>query len=84
MVLFHVLEWLLLLQAYQAGPMTKNAEDTALLLNAMVGFDPKDSTSIKRPDTDYTTTLNDNLDGLTIGLPKEYFDEGLNTKQLLN
>ena len=64
----------------QAGPMTKNAEDTALLLNAMVGFDPKDSTSIKRPDTDYTTTLNDNLDGLTIGLPKEYFDEGLNTE----
>ena len=61
----------------QAGPMTRTAEDAALLLNVMAGFDEKDSTSVDQPVPDYTTTLNDSIAGLKIGLPKEYFDEGL-------
>jgi aspartyl-tRNA(Asn)/glutamyl-tRNA(Gln) amidotransferase subunit A len=61
----------------QAGPMTRTAEDAALLLNVMAGFDEKDSTSVDQPVPDYTTTLSDSIAGLKIGLPKEYFDEGL-------
>ena len=61
----------------QAGPMANSAEDAALLLNAMAGFDERDSTSVDREVPDYTATLNDSLEGLTIGLPKEYFGEGL-------
>lgn len=61
----------------QAGPMAQSAEDCALLLNAMSGFDPKDSTSLEKDVPDYTADLNKPLDGLKIGLPKEYFDEGL-------
>ena len=63
----------------QAGPMSKSAEDAALLLNVISGFDEKDSTSVDQSVPDYTVTLNDKLDGLKIGLPKEYFDEGLDT-----
>lgn len=61
----------------QAGPMTRTAEDAALMLNVMAGMDPRDSTSVDEKVPDYTTTLNDSLDGLRIGLPKEYFSEGL-------
>lgn len=61
----------------QGGPMTRSAEDAALMLNVMAGFDKKDSTSVDREVPDYSATLNDDLDGLTIGLPKEYFGEGL-------
>lgn len=61
----------------QAGPMTRTAEDAAILMNTMAGFDEKDSTSVDRPVPDYTASLNDRLDGLRIGLPKEYFNEGL-------
>jgi len=61
----------------QAGPMAQSAEDCALLLNAMSGFDPKDSTSLEKDVPDYTTDLNKPLAGLKIGLPKEYFGEGL-------
>lgn len=61
----------------QAGPMTQTAEDAALLLNAMAGFDPKDSTSTDLPVPDYTATLADDLTGLRIGLPKQFFDSGL-------
>jgi aspartyl-tRNA(Asn)/glutamyl-tRNA(Gln) amidotransferase subunit A len=61
----------------QAGPMAKTAEDCAMLLNTMAGFDPKDSTSIDREVPDYTADLNKPLSGLKIGLPKEYFSEGL-------
>lgn len=61
----------------QAGPMAANAEDAALLLNAMSGFDERDSTSVEREVPDYTATLNDSLQGLRIGLPKEYFSDGL-------
>jgi aspartyl-tRNA(Asn)/glutamyl-tRNA(Gln) amidotransferase subunit A len=61
----------------QAGPMARTAEDAAILLNAMAGFDSKDSTSVDQPQEDYTARLNDNLQGLRIGVPKEYFSEGL-------
>lgn len=64
----------------QAGPMANNAEDAALLLNAMAGFDHRDSTSVERDVPDYTAGLNDSLEGLKIGLPKEYFGEGLDAK----
>ena len=61
----------------QGGPMARTAEDCALLLGAMAGFDPRDSTSADRPVPDYTALLDRPLDGLKIGLPKEYFGEGL-------
>ncbi len=61
----------------QAGPMAQTAEDCALLLNAMSGFDPRDSTSLEKAVSDYTQDLNNSLKGLKIGLPKEYFGEGL-------
>ncbi len=61
----------------QGGPMTQTAEDAAIMLNAMAGFDERDSTSAEQPIEDYTKNLNANLDGLTIGLPKQYFDDRL-------
>ena len=61
----------------QAGPMTRSAEDAALMLQAMAGFDPKDSTCADEPVPDYSAGLGDSLHGLRIGLPKEYFGEGL-------
>ncbi len=61
----------------QAGPMAKSAEDCALLLNAMAGFDECDSTSLDRPAEDYARDLAKPLAGLKIGLPKEFFAEGL-------
>ena len=61
----------------QGGPMAWTAEDCALLLNAMAGFDERDSTSIERDPEDFTRHLNDSLKGLRIGIPKEYFGEGL-------
>lgn len=62
----------------QAGPMTQSAEDAALLLQVMAGHDAKDSTSIDHPVDDYRANLNDSLKGLRIGLPKQFFGEGLN------
>ncbi len=61
----------------QAGPMARTAEDCALLLNAMVGFDPRDSTSLDRDAEDYTRDLAKPLAGLRIGLPREFFTDGL-------
>ncbi|HHJ21107.1 MAG TPA: Asp-tRNA(Asn)/Glu-tRNA(Gln) amidotransferase subunit GatA, partial [Gammaproteobacteria bacterium] len=61
----------------QAGPMAQCAEDCALLLQAMAGFDTRDSTSMDHPVPDYLSGLNEDLTGLRIGLPKEYFTEGL-------
>jgi len=62
----------------QAGPMAHSAEDCALLLSAMCGPDPdRDSTSLDAPAEDFTRSLNDKLDGLRIGIPKEFFGEGL-------
>ncbi|UCV19137.1 Asp-tRNA(Asn)/Glu-tRNA(Gln) amidotransferase subunit GatA [Ferribacterium limneticum] len=60
----------------QGGPMAAGAEDCALLLNTMVGFDERDSTSLDRPVEDYTRDLEKPLNGLRIGLPKEFFGEG--------
>lgn len=62
----------------QAGLMTRTAEDAALLLNGMASFDSKDSTCVDEPVPDYTANLNDSISGLKIGIPKEYFGEGLN------
>ncbi len=61
----------------QGGPMAQTAEDAALILNTIAGFDPKDSTSMDKPVEDYTAQLNAPLTGLKIGLPKEYFGSGL-------
>jgi aspartyl-tRNA(Asn)/glutamyl-tRNA(Gln) amidotransferase subunit A len=61
----------------QAGPMARSAEDLALLLNVMTGFDPRDSTSLQRDKEDYVRDLNKPLVGLRIGLPKEFFAVGL-------
>jgi len=63
----------------QGGPMAKSAADLAVLLNAMAGFDPRDSTSLERPVEDYARDLERPLSGLRIGLPSEYFAEGLST-----
>ncbi|MCG7884702.1 MAG: Asp-tRNA(Asn)/Glu-tRNA(Gln) amidotransferase subunit GatA [Candidatus Thiodiazotropha endolucinida] len=63
----------------QAGPMTRSAEDAAMLLQAMAGFDSRDSTCADQPVPDYSATLNDSLRGLKIGLPREYFDAGLDS-----
>ena len=64
----------------QGGPFARSAEDAALLLGAMAGFDPRDSTSVDRPVDDYRAALNDSLEGLRIGLPKEFFGEGLDAR----
>lgn len=62
----------------QGGPLAQTAEDAAILLGVMAGFDRRDSTSLDVPVPAYTDRLNDALDGLRIGLPKEFFGEGLN------
>lgn len=62
----------------QAGTLTRTAEDAAIMLNAMASFDAKDSTCVDQPLEDYTAPLGDKLDGLTLGIPEEYFGEGLN------
>lgn len=61
----------------QAGPMAKSAEDCALMMNVMAGFDERDSTSLNHPQEDYLRDLNQPLAGLKVGLPKEYFASGL-------
>ena len=61
----------------QAGPLARSAADLALLLNVMAGFDARDSTSLDRPKEDYTRNLELKLQGLRVGLPKEYFGEGI-------
>ncbi len=61
----------------QAGPMTKNVEDSALLLEAMSGYDKKDSTSINKKKEKYSKNLNENIKGLKIGIPKEYRVENM-------
>jgi aspartyl-tRNA(Asn)/glutamyl-tRNA(Gln) amidotransferase subunit A len=61
----------------QAGPMARSAEDLALLLEVMAGFDPRDSTSLDRPAEDYSRDLSTPLAGLRIGLPRQYFAEGV-------
>jgi aspartyl-tRNA(Asn)/glutamyl-tRNA(Gln) amidotransferase subunit A len=63
----------------QIGPMSKTVEDSALLLNVIAGYDKKDSTSINKEVPDYVKNINKDLKGLKIGLPKEYFIDGLDT-----
>ena len=61
----------------QAGPMCHTAEDCAAMMNVMSGHDPKDSTSILREKENYLTSINDPIKGLKIGIPKEFFSDGL-------
>ena len=61
----------------QAGPMARSAEDCALLLQAMAGFDPRDSTSVARDVPDYSAALAHDIRGLKIGVPREFFEAGL-------
>jgi aspartyl-tRNA(Asn)/glutamyl-tRNA(Gln) amidotransferase subunit A len=61
----------------QVGPLAKEVRDVALLLNAIAGYDAKDSTSAPVPAPDYLETLGRDLKGLRVGVPKEYFGEGL-------
>ena len=61
----------------QGGPIAQTAEDCGMLLNAIVGFDDKDSTSVERKAEDFNRDLNKSLQGLRIGVPKEFFSEGL-------
>ncbi|WP_259759353.1 Asp-tRNA(Asn)/Glu-tRNA(Gln) amidotransferase subunit GatA [Pseudomonas sp. GCEP-101] len=64
----------------QGGPLARTAEDCALMLGAMAGFDPKDSTCVDQPVDDYLAALAKPLTGLRIGLPKEYFGAGLDSR----
>ena len=61
----------------QAGPLARNVRDGAILLGAMAGFDPKDSTSVDRPVPDYEAALSGDIKGMKIGIPKEYRAEGM-------
>lgn len=61
----------------QAGPLARSAEDAALLLEAMSGYDPKDSTSINKPVPAFSTLLNEPLQGLRIGICTDHFEKGL-------
>lgn len=63
----------------QGGPMAKSAEDLAMMLNVMVGFDDRDSTSLQRNAENYLRDLDNPLTGLRIGIPKEYFGQGLSS-----
>ncbi len=62
----------------QIGPITKDVEDSAMLLNIIAGHDEKDSTSVKLEEKDYTKSLVKDVKGLKIGVPKEFFGEGIN------
>ncbi|MBV1950653.1 MAG: Asp-tRNA(Asn)/Glu-tRNA(Gln) amidotransferase subunit GatA [Cycloclasticus sp.] len=63
----------------QAGAMAKSSEDAAIMLQAMSGFDPKDSTSVDRPVDDLLQNIGRSLKGVRVGLPKEFFTEGLDS-----
>lgn len=62
----------------QIGPITKDVKDSAMLLNLIAGHDERDTTSINRPKVDYTKCLKNDVKGLKIGVPKEFFGEGIN------
>jgi len=67
----------------QAGPIAKDAADLAALLDVMAGFDERDSTSVERPKENYSQSLQIDLKGLRIGMPKEYFADGLDREVLV-
>ncbi|MFC1711233.1 Asp-tRNA(Asn)/Glu-tRNA(Gln) amidotransferase subunit GatA [Patescibacteria group bacterium] len=62
------------------GPMTKNVEDLSLVLKVIAGKDPKDATTLEKPVPNYLNSLKNNIKELTIGLPEEYYDKGINKK----
>ncbi|MCB1671437.1 MAG: Asp-tRNA(Asn)/Glu-tRNA(Gln) amidotransferase subunit GatA [Gammaproteobacteria bacterium] len=62
----------------QAGPICKSAQDAAIMLNVMAGLDERDSTSVDLTVPDYTASLDQSLEGLRIGIPRQHFAEGLN------
>lgn len=62
----------------QIGPITKDVKDSAILLNLIAGHDEKDTTSVNMPKVDYTKALTNDVKGLKIGIPKEFFGEGIN------
>ena len=64
----------------QIGPVAKDVTDCATILEAITSYDKKDSTSVKREDTDFTSALVDDVKGMRIGIPKDYFGEGLNSE----
>ena len=64
----------------QAGVITRSAEDAAMMLGAMAGFDPRDSTSIDEPVPDYVAALGESVKGLRIGIVRQHFDEGLDAE----
>jgi aspartyl-tRNA(Asn)/glutamyl-tRNA(Gln) amidotransferase subunit A len=64
----------------QVGPLTKDVRDCALMMNAISGHDPMDSTSINLPVPDFTESLRNGLQGVTIGVPREYFGQGLDAE----
>ncbi|MFH1460736.1 MAG: Asp-tRNA(Asn)/Glu-tRNA(Gln) amidotransferase subunit GatA [Candidatus Omnitrophota bacterium] len=64
----------------QIGPLTQDVKDTALLMNIISGHDHKDSTSVKQPVPDYVKSLNENIKGMKIGIPKEYFIPEMDTE----
>ena len=64
----------------QIGPITKDVEDSAILLNLIAGHDEKDTTSVNIEKKDYTKALKNDVKGLKIGIPKEYFGEGINAE----
>ena len=68
----------------QAGTFTQTAEDSAMMLGAMSGFDQRDSTSVEKEVPNYTANLNDDIKGLKIGVPKEFFDAGLDAEVAKN
>ena len=61
----------------QIGPIAKDVTDCATILEAITSYDTKDSTSVKREDSDYTSALVDDVKGMRIGIPRDYFGEGL-------
>lgn len=64
----------------QIGPLTKNVTDCAAVLELIASHDTKDSTSVKREDTDFTSALTDDVKGMKIGIPRDYFGEGLDAE----
>lgn len=64
----------------QIGPIAKDVTDCAAILEVLAGYDEKDSTSVKREDTDFTAALTDDVTGMKIGIPRDYFGEGLDTE----
>jgi len=64
----------------QVGPLTRDVTDCAILMNAISGYDSKDSTSVQKHTPDFTLSLQKNVDGIRIGIPEEYFSKGLDSE----